>query len=418
MPAPGCRSIRSTRRTRVVTGHDAVGVEHHHVGVARSPAPAEVGDVAALAAKPHAPAAVEDAPEAVDGATPLGPRLLLAHDRLRVGAVAQHEEMKLARGADPLERVVDGAQTREDAIDRLVADRHDDGGRLGGHGEVGLHPGRARDREAVAADETIEAHQGRPEADRDPAEEHAEDDDDDDLEGGAAAARQHVHHEPARDHGRQEDQRRQQQPAAERGARPRQRPPLAAEVETRAGEPPASEPRDQTTEQAPLHRLGRHAGAADRGHRVEAPVPYRLGPSHGAVAGRVRDHAARETPCQEGVGAGRPRAGRDRMTLEEQRAERRQRDVDRIAPLVPGLGAHRPRHRLARQLVAFGGRDPECREVRDGPHVGEPPVLQHPMGGAVEADPSTFDGRLRAREPGIGGQRRAALVHHAFSGGL
>ena len=48
-------------RTSVVARHDAVGVEHDHVAVLAAPAPAEVGDVAALALQAHAAAAVEDA---------------------------------------------------------------------------------------------------------------------------------------------------------------------------------------------------------------------------------------------------------------------------------------------------------------------------------------------------------------------
>jgi hypothetical protein len=48
-----------------------------------------------LRRKRTAPAAVEDAVEAVDVARPRRPRLLLANDRRRVGGVAQHEEVEL-----------------------------------------------------------------------------------------------------------------------------------------------------------------------------------------------------------------------------------------------------------------------------------------------------------------------------------
>src|SRR5205823_13460618 len=56
-----------------LAGHQAVGVEHDHVAVAPAPAPAEVGDVAALALHARLAAAIEDAAEAVDGATPVAP---------------------------------------------------------------------------------------------------------------------------------------------------------------------------------------------------------------------------------------------------------------------------------------------------------------------------------------------------------
>src|SRR5204862_6377652 len=77
-----------------LAGHHAVGVEHDHVPVAPAPAPAEVGDVAALALETHLPAPVEDAVEATDRAAPLEPRLLLLDGRSRIAGVAQHEEVE------------------------------------------------------------------------------------------------------------------------------------------------------------------------------------------------------------------------------------------------------------------------------------------------------------------------------------
>src|SRR5262249_2163554 len=161
-----------------VARHHAVRVQHDHVAVLRAPAATEVGDVAALPLEPDLPATVEDAIEAVDGATPLEPRLLLADGAAGVLAVAQHEEVEVLARARPLERSMDGAQPGEDAVDRLVRDRHDDRRacvrgqlvnerasrtwRLARDGAV-----EARDREPVApAHERQEAEERGPEADR------------------------------------------------------------------------------------------------------------------------------------------------------------------------------------------------------------------------------------------------------------
>src|SRR5206468_1012757 len=129
--------------------------------------------VAALALQADLPPAVEDAIEAVDGAAPLEPRLLLAHGPARVLAVAQHEEVEVLQGAGALEGAMDRAQPREDAIDGLVGDRHHDRGtRFGGKlRRVRDRTVERRDREPVAPpDEREEAEHRRPEPDRYPAE--------------------------------------------------------------------------------------------------------------------------------------------------------------------------------------------------------------------------------------------------------
>src|SRR5206468_4694454 len=136
---------------------------------APAPAPAEVGDVAALALQAHLAAAVEDPAEAADRAAPVEPRLLLLHRRVRVGRVAEHEEVEAVERAGALEGAMDRPEPREHPLDRLLADGHHDGREdTLGRGLRRLVARRleAGDREAIAAaDEGEEAEHRGPEAD-------------------------------------------------------------------------------------------------------------------------------------------------------------------------------------------------------------------------------------------------------------
>ena len=126
--------------------------------------------------------AVEHAVEA-DLAAPREPGLLLGGPGGRVGRVGQHVDVEAVELAGARQRGVDRAQPGKDALDRLVADRHHDGGahrrverRVAGVGERG-------DRPAIAArGQHQEAERGGPEADRDPREQEPEEEHDAELE--------------------------------------------------------------------------------------------------------------------------------------------------------------------------------------------------------------------------------------------
>ena len=106
--------------------HHAVGIQHDHVAVVLAPAPAEVGDVTALALDPMPSPAVEDATEAAHGATKPQPRCDFGDPRFRIAAVGEHEEVEVIEFPGHRHRSIGGTQACKDARNILVADRHDD----------------------------------------------------------------------------------------------------------------------------------------------------------------------------------------------------------------------------------------------------------------------------------------------------
>ena len=123
-PASGLASISWTRRTSVAPGHHAVGVEHHEVAIAPSPAPAEVGDVAGLAAPVVGAIAVEQPAAGIEVRAQPGPQRLLGVDDLRLAAVAQDEQLEMGQLPGVRERAVDRRDADPDLLGILVMDRH------------------------------------------------------------------------------------------------------------------------------------------------------------------------------------------------------------------------------------------------------------------------------------------------------
>src|SRR5437899_7669485 len=78
-----------------IARHQAVGVEHHHITIARAPAATEIGDVAALALDPELAPAIENAPESPELATKLEPRLAFANARVGVRRIGQHAKVEM-----------------------------------------------------------------------------------------------------------------------------------------------------------------------------------------------------------------------------------------------------------------------------------------------------------------------------------
>ena len=116
MPASGFASHQRTSARQAVAAHHAVGVEHDHVAVVAAPAPAEVGDVAALALDAVLAPAVEDATEAVHRPAQLEPRRELRR-RARPGRCCRTARRSRSARARPVrvERFVGRAQPREHA---------------------------------------------------------------------------------------------------------------------------------------------------------------------------------------------------------------------------------------------------------------------------------------------------------------
>ena len=127
IPASGLAFHQPDQRGQALPAHDAVGVEDDHVAVVAAPAPAEVGDVAALALDAVLAPAVENAAEAVHFLAQALPGVELGDARVGIIAVAQHEEVEPVELARTHQRLVSGLQPGEHPRHLLVADRHHDG---------------------------------------------------------------------------------------------------------------------------------------------------------------------------------------------------------------------------------------------------------------------------------------------------
>ena len=151
--------LQQTRQTRAA--HHAVGVEHDHIDVVFAPAPAEVGDIAALALDAVLPPAVEHPIEALDGAACLLPSTDFGDARVGVARIGEHEEIEMRQCAALRNRLVGRSQACEHARHVLVSDRHDD---RGAHGGSDRRIGRrsCRDRVAVAFEQQqdVAGHRG------------------------------------------------------------------------------------------------------------------------------------------------------------------------------------------------------------------------------------------------------------------
>ena len=153
--------------------HQAVGVQHHHVAEIAPPAAAEIRHIAALALEIDPPPAVMDASLGAKLPHRLRPGPLFLHQHIRLARVTEHEKGELLAEASGLQRQPGGAQTGEDPLRILVADRHQERGarrarqglrRIGPHQEA-ISPGQQGN----------EPEDGCPESHRDPGEQDHED---------------------------------------------------------------------------------------------------------------------------------------------------------------------------------------------------------------------------------------------------
>ena len=239
-------------RGEAVAAHHAVGIEHDHVFVVLAPAPAEIGDVAALALDAMPAQAIEDAAEAAGVAAQVEPRAALGDARVRIAGVAQEKEIEAVEQTGARDRFVGRAHAGEHARGVFVADRHDDGGaRVFGDRFVAAD--RRGDRKAVAAFAQQHEQAGHrcPESGGNPRDQDAEQREDRDLHRLAAVIRQHFRHERRRQI-RLREQQHEQHAAADfrrasasgcaagvssRGAR--RRSPTAANASARSAFSPA-----------------------------------------------------------------------------------------------------------------------------------------------------------------------------------
>ena len=106
--------------------HQAVGVEHQHVGIGAAPALDPVGDIAGLAPLVAPAVAVEDARADVGvGARRVDQRLLVEPD-VGAGGVAQEEEVEGLAGAAGVDVAHHGAGGAEDRGGVLVVGGHEE----------------------------------------------------------------------------------------------------------------------------------------------------------------------------------------------------------------------------------------------------------------------------------------------------
>ena len=144
-----------------MAGHQAVGVEHHHVLVGAAPARDEIGNVAGLATRILGPVSIENARAVGQTRAQSEEGALLGNPYIGIGRVRQEEPIEMrpeARALDVLEHRLHGG---EDSTGRLIVDRHDD---RGARGERVGQSGCA----AAVEEEPEEADESGGECDADP----------------------------------------------------------------------------------------------------------------------------------------------------------------------------------------------------------------------------------------------------------
>lgn len=203
-----------------LAGHDAVGIEHHHVAVIGAPATAEVIEVAALALDPATAVPIEDAPEATGLAAQPVPGGGFGGADIGLTTVGEDEEIEVGDLAGAFQRLVGSTQAGKDARHILIADGHDDG-RAGLRGDLGMAGLFVRDEVLVIAPhQHQEARHGGPETGRDPQEQQAEQEQHHHLQRLGAVVRQHVAHEVSGHRGLQHHQHQQRDAADVTGVLP------------------------------------------------------------------------------------------------------------------------------------------------------------------------------------------------------
>ena len=124
---PGIGVHQPRQRAKRFAGHQAVGVQHHHIIVQRPPILAKVLDVAALAPDIAVAMAIENFRVRRERSAQLLPRDFFGDPVLRIGGIAQDVEIESLL-AGIAHRIVNRPYAGEDLRHILVIDRHQDGG--------------------------------------------------------------------------------------------------------------------------------------------------------------------------------------------------------------------------------------------------------------------------------------------------
>ncbi len=190
-----------------LAAHQAVGIQHDHMGIGATEAANPFGDVAGLALGIDRTAAIINLHRAVAAQSrechPFGAM------HLRIGTVAQHENIERRCCAGLFQRMDHGPQATENGADILVIDRHQYCGssgrarRLVGQ-QAGLRPPSQQD---------MKTGKGATERQRDPCEQRQEQHQQHGFDGIDAMRYAHPHQLRQRNTGQRDNCREQHQPA-------------------------------------------------------------------------------------------------------------------------------------------------------------------------------------------------------------
>src|SRR6202521_5368044 len=111
----GIRFDQPNQRGQAFAAHHAVRVQHDHVAIILTPAPAEIGDVAALAFDPVLAPSIKNAAEATDRAAHVKPGGDFSNADIGLVRIGEHEEIEVLELARALQRIVARAQSGEDS---------------------------------------------------------------------------------------------------------------------------------------------------------------------------------------------------------------------------------------------------------------------------------------------------------------
>ena len=114
-----------------MAGHEAVGVQHHHVFIGAAPACDEIADIAGFPRGVFRAMAVEDPCFGAKRAAQFEQGAFLGDPDVGIGGVRQEKPVEMRAEAGGFDILVDRAQRAEHPRRRLVIDRHDHGGAAG-----------------------------------------------------------------------------------------------------------------------------------------------------------------------------------------------------------------------------------------------------------------------------------------------
>ncbi|MPL98195.1 hypothetical protein SDC9_44395 [bioreactor metagenome] len=217
---PGLHDLNQPHQC--LSRHDAVRIENGHVPVAFSPAPAEVGHVAALPLGVACPLPVEDTPEGAFFDAEAVPGLFLLHPDVRVGGVTQQEEVEPLQGSRLPDGVVGCPQPGDDPLHLFVVYGNEDGcpGGTVGDGKVEAVTGPGDPVGVLFRQQDDQSRDRGPEAHGNPGEEGCEHRHEEGVQQDASPVGQEPGHGVAGDDGRDEDNEEEQQAPPAPGAPP------------------------------------------------------------------------------------------------------------------------------------------------------------------------------------------------------